>query len=302
MQVWPSQWRPLGSYRLLDMHVRDLFFPMDRQPYSGPCDDVLARVRSLGIMEEADRLNRTFRVYSGDSWERAQPSLRKLHDAATMRTLGYFRPALTEAEQRQLLRVLFVATSVLEAYNVSYVAAEGTLIGAWRHGGLVPWDDDGDLTFRADQWPVAKRALSCLPGFELKIHSDFLWKFFSSDCPHWKGEAVTRFPYVDLFPFVEDEEYMWPLVIWLKDKMLWPRRQVFPTDRVAFHNFRLRAPRDVAGVLTHLFGDVTVCESRLFQRRERRLTAPEERVRVDCRLLHDVYPFVNLGDVSKTRR
>ena len=44
-----------------------------------------------------------------------------------------------------------MVTSVLEAYNVSYVAAEGTLIGALRHGGLVPWDDDADLAILWDQ-------------------------------------------------------------------------------------------------------------------------------------------------------
>lgn len=299
LQVWPSQWRPLNSYRILDMHVRDLFFPMDRRPYAGSCDDVRQRVRQLGILEEVEVLNKTFRIHSQDAWDRAQPQLRNLYDDATVKKLSYFRPALTEVEQRALLRVLFVLTSALEAFNVSYVAAEGTLIGSLRHGGLIPWDDDADITFKAEQWPTAKRVLSCLPGYELKIHSDFMWKFFASDSPHWKDEAVTRFPYVDLFPYVEDEEYMWPLVIWLKDKMLWPRRQVFPTRLVAFDNFRLRAPHDVAGVLTHLFGDVSVCESRLFERRERRLTEQEERIRVDCRLLHHVYPFVGDEGVKK---
>ena len=86
---------------------------------------------------------------------------------------------------------------------------------------------------------------------------------------------------------------MWPLVIWLKDKMLWPVHQVFPTKHVAFANFRLRAPRHVRAVLAHLFGDVRICESRLFERREKRLTPSEERVRVDCRILHEVYPFLD---------
>lgn len=281
------------------MHVRDLFFPMDRHRYTGPCQDVTQRIQQLGILKEVEVLNKTFLVHTQESWDRAQLQLQKRYDDVTMKQLHYFRPALTEVEQRALLRVLFVVTAALEAFNISYVAAEGTLIGSLRHGGLIPWDDDADITFKAEQWPTAKRVLSCIPGYELKIHSDFMWKFFASDSPHWKDEAVTRFPYVDLFPYVEDEEYMWPLVIWLKDKMLWPRHQVFPTRLVRFDNFRLRAPHDVAGVLTHLFGDVSVCESRLFERREKRLTPQEERVRVDCQLLHDVYPFVNVKDAAK---
>ncbi|XP_070175448.1 uncharacterized protein [Littorina saxatilis] len=296
--VWPSQWRPLGSYRIINMHVRDLFFPMDRAPYAGSCDDVTQRIQRLGILQQLEVLNQTFHVYTQQAWDKAEAQMRTRHDDVIMKKLHYFRPALTEAEQRTLLGNLFVLTSVLEAFNVSYVGAEGTLIGALRHGGLIPWDDDGDVTFKAEHWPVAKRVLSCVPGYELKIHSDFMWKFFSSESPHWTGEAVTRFPYVDLFPYVEDEDYMWPLVIWLKDKMLWPRRQVFPTRHVPFDNFWVRAPRDIRGVLTHLFGDVSMCESRLFERRERKLMPMDERVRVDCSFLHDAYPFLNMEDVG----
>jgi len=105
-------------------------------------------------------------------------------------------------------------------------------------------------------------------------------------------QAVTRFPYVDLFPYVVDDDYMWPLVIWLKDKMLWPRDQVFPTRHVPFGNFQVRAPRDVTGVLTHLFGDVIdECESRLFERREKKLMPMDERIRIPCSRLYQVYPF-----------
>lgn len=290
--VWPSQWRTLGSYQLLDRHVRDLFYPMDRTPFTGPCEAVRNRLKQLQILELADQLNSTFRVHSQSDWDQWEDKIAVSVDPETLKSLRYFRPALTETEQRALLRALLIATSSLEAFNVSYVAAEGTLIGALRHRDLVPWDDDADLTFQADQWETAKAVLSCVPGFQLKIHSDFMWKFFSVDSPLWKDEAVTRFPYIDLFPYVEDEEYIWPLVIWLKDKMLWPRHQVFPTRLQAFDNFVIRVPRDVRGTLTHLFGDVLdECESRLFERRERRLMPMDERIRLPCSQLHEVYPF-----------
>lgn len=47
--------------------------------------------------------------------------------------------------QARLLEMAKVVTSVLERNGVSYLIAHGTLIGAVRHGGFIPWDDDFDL-------------------------------------------------------------------------------------------------------------------------------------------------------------
>lgn len=289
--VFPPLWRPIGTYKLLYIHMNDFFYPMDLKPYHGPCEDVVEKIQQLGILRKADELNATFRVYRAQDWEAAQNELRMRHDPETMRKLSYFSPALTEGEQRALLRALYVATSVLGAFNITYFVAEGTIIGALRHGGLIPWDDDADVLFKAEQWPVARRVLSCVPGFRLKIYSDFMWKFFSADSPLWQGEEVTRFPYVDMFPYAEDSEHVWPLVVWLKDIIMWPRHEVYPGQDVAFDNFWVRAPSDMAGIVSHNFGDIRKCASRLFERRERRLTTSNERISVDCKLLDGVYSF-----------
>ncbi len=47
--------------------------------------------------------------------------------------------------QEKLLDVLKFTTSFLESHNLKYVACGGTVLGAARHKGIIPWDDDIDI-------------------------------------------------------------------------------------------------------------------------------------------------------------
>ena len=44
-----------------------------------------------------------------------------------------------------ILKLLKEIDAICKKYNITYYAAGGTVIGAIRHKGFVPWDDDADL-------------------------------------------------------------------------------------------------------------------------------------------------------------
>ena len=47
--------------------------------------------------------------------------------------------------QKRLLEMAVVIRDILEAHQIPYFITYGTLLGAVRHKGFIPWDDDFDL-------------------------------------------------------------------------------------------------------------------------------------------------------------
>lgn len=50
------------------------------------------------------------------------------------------------------LDLLIQFIKVCEKYNIEYMASGGTILGAVRHGGYIPWDDDIDIQMKRDQY------------------------------------------------------------------------------------------------------------------------------------------------------
>ena len=55
------------------------------------------------------------------------------------------------------LEVMSDVAKVCEKHNIRWFADYGTLLGAVRHGGCIPWDDDLDVGMfgRLAHWPQA---------------------------------------------------------------------------------------------------------------------------------------------------
>ena len=78
-----------------------------------------------------------------------------------MEDLSRYNPegsTLRKAQMR-MLEILKIVDSIFSKHHIDYYLDGGTLLGAVRHGGFIPWDDDIDISVRREDFSRIKRVL-----------------------------------------------------------------------------------------------------------------------------------------------
>ena len=94
---------------------------------------------------------------------------------------GFYIPSIAKRAWAAELSILRELNRICDKYGLRYFADWGSLLGAVRHRGFIPWDDDLDVCmFRKDLDKLQEVANDELPeGFKLYSfeNSDYSWKF-----------------------------------------------------------------------------------------------------------------------------
>lgn len=126
---------------------------------------------------------------------------------------GFYIPSEMKQAWAAALEVLHEIDRICQKHVIPYFADWGTLLGAVRHGGFIPWDDDLDITMkRSDYEHFMEVASSELPdGFEVVTYAkqpefrNFLGHVVGKTRMCFEEEHLSRFhgfPYitgVDIF-------------------------------------------------------------------------------------------------------
>jgi len=107
--------------------------------------------------------------------------------------------------QNKILEILKIFIETCEENNLTYYALGGTLLGAVRHGGFIPWDDDIDIGMPREDYEKFKKIAN------EKFNDRYL--FLSEDTPGYKKafsvirDTTTKI--VMNYSNIEQEESLW---------------------------------------------------------------------------------------------
>lgn len=109
------------------------------------------------------------------------------------------------AEQKALFELLHVFSAICREHGLLYFLVGGTLLGAVRHQGFIPWDDDIDVAMPEEDYRRFLDLADKLPeGLRLQAReTDPRYPFLFSKLCDTRIPYDTDMPYGPLGPFID---------------------------------------------------------------------------------------------------
>jgi GNAT superfamily N-acetyltransferase len=176
-------------------------------------------------------------------------------------------PTFTDAKTiLQLYQLMKDTHEILVSKNIQYWVIAGTLLGAVRHNGIIPWDDDLDICLNKKQ---INEFISLIPIFEQLEYEVVPWSF-GFKIFYKKGlkvyskfengkEHYSKIPFVDVFLYEQknnDITYDWTYFKQPRNRnhIAIYANELFPIKDYKFGNFFVKGPSNPLKYLTCCYG------------------------------------------------
>ncbi len=172
--------------------------------------------------------------------------------------INIMKLAITKPSVIKLLyQMTFDAKRILDANNIKFWAIGGTILGAQRHKGIIPWDDDVDFGVTVSS---IKKILSISGQFKKCgyqfVKTWFGYKMVKIGRRNIRGENYS-FPNIDFFTFrlyrgiykqsEPDARHTWP-------KEWYRESQIKNLEIMPFGDFDIYVPKMATKYLDRMYG------------------------------------------------
>lgn len=158
---------------------------------------------------------------------------------------------------QKLYQLLKDITEIFEKANLKYMISDGTLLGAARHKGLVPWDDDIDIMIFSEDIVKFTKLQPVFNSLGYNIINNH--NMYKIGVTKNKGSFTLEHPTADIFIMHHDKvnqivEYFQPNdLIWFNT--IHDANKIFPLEKkYKYGPLTLYGPKDIEYVMTKNFG------------------------------------------------
>lgn len=175
-------------------------------------------------------------------------------------------PLSNPDNQMQLCELMAAVDQLFDKHELDYWIIAGTCLGAVRHKGMIPWDDDIDIGIMKDKESFLtsthfKTDLDKL-GLKLLKFPFFGYKIMPKNAPPIEAIRVFSpiyYPFVDIFIMKKSStnkiEYDRKSAQISYPKEWFYEFEIFPTQRMDFGSFRFKGPRSPNNYLARSYGN-----------------------------------------------